>query len=287
MEIAQEIKDFLTTRRARITPDMVGLPSTGRRRVPGLRREEVAMLAGLSAEYYIQIERGRVAGVSEEILHAIIRALRLDDVESEHFLTLTRAAASKPSRRAARTRAVVSPTLQAVLDSMVTVPAVVLAPNLDLVAGNTLGLALYAPVAGTVGQANVARFLFLDPDSDRTFPDWNTAADDAVAMLRAAAAADPQARALTALVGELSTASAEFRTKWAAHRVVAHRRGGKQFRHEAVGEMALSFEALEIAGSGGLILYAFAPEPASPAADALRLLSSLVADRPAVVLENR
>lgn len=287
MEIAKEIKDFLTTRRARITPDMVGLPVAGRRRVPGLRREEVAMLAGLSAEYYVQIERGRVAGVSDDVLHAIIRALRLTDVEAEHFLTLTRAAAAKPSRRATRARAMVSPTLQAVLDSMVTVPAVVLAPNLDVVAGNALGLALYAPVGATVGRWNVARYLFLDPDADRTFPDWNTAADDAVAMLRAAAAADPQSAALTALVGELSTACEEFRTKWAAHRVVAHRRGGKLFRHDSVGELALSFEALEIAGSGGLTLFAFAPEPASPAADSLRLLSSLVADRPAVVLENR
>lgn len=244
------------------------------------------MLAGVSAEYYIQIERGRVAGVSDEVLLAIARALRLDDVETDHFLALARAASSRPNRRPARPRAVVSPALQSILDSMVTVPAVVLAPNLDVVAGNALGLALYAPTGGPVGKWNVARFLFLDPKADHAFPTWNTAADDAVALLRGAAAADPNAKSLTALVGELSTASAEFRTKWAAHRIVAHRRGRKQFRHDEVGGLELAFEALDIAGSGGLTLYAFPPEPASPAADALRLLSSLVADRPATVLEH-
>lgn len=285
MEIAAEIKDFLTTRRARITPDAVGLPTTSRRRVPGLRREEVALLAGVSAEYYVQIERGRVAGVSDEVLLAIVRALRLDDVETEHFLTLARSAAATPLRRP-RSQGAVSPSLQALLDAMVTAPAVVMTPALDIVAGNALGMALYEPVNGPVGQGNSARFLFIAPDADSVFPDWNTAADDAVAMLRGAVAADPHGKTLTSLVGELASRSAEFRVRWAAHQVVAHRRGAKTFRHPAVGEFAVQYEALAVTGSNDLTLFGYTAEPASPAEQALRLLSTLVADRPTATVDN-
>lgn len=193
MEIAKEIKDFLTTRRARITPDQVGLPTGGRRRVAGLRREEVAMLAGVSAEYYVQIERGGVSGVSDEVLHAIATALRLDDEETKHLFTLARAASTRPRRRnAPRARVEVPEPVQALVDAMITAPAVVQNGHLDIVAVNALGRALYADVFDrSDGVPNLARFIFLDRRSGETFPDWNHAADDAVAILRSEAARSP------------------------------------------------------------------------------------------------
>ncbi|QYB07207.1 helix-turn-helix transcriptional regulator [Rhodococcus sp. USK10] len=279
MEIAKEIKDFLTTRRARITPDQVGLPAGGRRRVAGLRREEVAMLAGVSAEYYVQIERGGVSGVSDEVLDAIATALRLDDEETKHLFTLARAAATKPRRRKpARARVEMPEPVQALVDAMITAPAVVQNGHLDIVGANALGRALYADVYDRVdGAPNVARFIFLDRRADETFPDWNNAADDAVAMLRVEAARSPYSTAVTGLVGELATRSDEFRTRWAAHDIKAHRRGTKRFHHPVVGDLTLRFEALEVASATGLTLYGFTAEPGSSAEEALRLLSSWIA----------
>lgn len=188
METAKEIKDFLTTRRAKITPDQVGLPVVGRRRVPGLRREEVALLAGVSAEYYVQIERGQVAGVSEEVLHAIAGALRLDEVETAHLFDLAHAA-GKAGRKQTRTpRRQVPEPLQALIDTMVTAPAIVQNGHLDIVAANPLGRALYGAVYEHQPEPpNLARFIFLADRAEETFPAWEKAADDAVALLRVAA----------------------------------------------------------------------------------------------------
>ncbi|MFC9765961.1 helix-turn-helix domain-containing protein [Rhodococcus jostii] len=283
MEIAKEIKDFLTTRRARITPDQVGLPTGGRRRVAGLRREEVAMLAGVSAEYYVQIERGGVGGVSDEVLHAIATALRLDDEETEHLFTLARAATTRPRRRnTSRARVEVPEPVQALVDAMLTAPAVVQNGHLDIVAVNALGRALYADLFDrSDGVPNLARFIFLDRRADETFPDWNHAADDAVAILRGEAARSPYSAAVTGLVGELATRSDEFRTRWATHDIKAHRRGTKRFHHPVVGDLTLRFEALEVASAAGLTLFGFTAEPGSPSEESLRLLSSWAAsDRP-------
>ncbi|MFF7965576.1 helix-turn-helix domain-containing protein [Streptomyces sp. NPDC007903] len=278
METAKEIKDFLTTRRAKITPDQVGLPVVGRRRVPGLRREEVALLAGVSAEYYVQIERGQVAGVSEEVLHAIAGALRLDDVETSHLFDLARAAGKAGRKQTRAPRRQVPEPLQALIDTMVTAPAIVQNGHLDIVAANPLGRALYGAVYEHQPEPpNLARFIFLADRAEETFPAWEKAADDAVALLRVAAARAPYAKAVTNLVGELATRSTEFRTRWAAHDVRAHRSGTKEFRHPAVGDLTLRFEALDAAGASGLSVIGYTAEPGSPSHEALTLLASWAA----------
>ncbi|MEU9400855.1 helix-turn-helix transcriptional regulator [Streptomyces sp. SID4985] len=280
METAKEIKDFLTTRRAKITPDQVGLPSVGRRRVPGLRREEVALLAGVSAEYYVQIERGQVAGVSDEVLHAVATALRLDDVETAHLFDLARAAgkAGRGQSRARTPRRQVSEALQALIDAMVAAPAIVQNGHLDIVAANPLGRALYDAVYDDGPEPpNLARFIFLNDRADATFPRWEKAADDTVALLRVAATKAPYAKAITNLVGELATRSPEFRTRWAAHDVRAHRSGTKDFRHPAVGDLTLRFEALDAAAAPGLSLIGYTAEPGSASEEALMLLASWAA----------
>lgn len=280
MDIGQDIKGFLMTRRARITPEQVGLPPGRRRRVPGLRREEVAQLAGVSIEYYTQIERGHVAGVSDEVLDAVAGALQLTEAETAHLFDLARAGAVKPGRRRTTRRAGVAlpDGVQQLLDSMVGAPAVVLNGHLDVVAANALGRALYAPVFGRTGTTpNLARSVFLDPSADATFPDWSAAADDVVALLRAEAARAPDSPAVVALIGELATRSEPFRTRWAAHNVKAHHHGAKRFRHPAVGDLTLTYNAFELPGADGLSLFGYTAVPHSPAEQALKLLASWVA----------
>ncbi|MFJ3640192.1 helix-turn-helix domain-containing protein [Streptomyces sp. NPDC090108] len=281
MDTAKEIKDFLMTRRARITPDQVGMPSSGRRRVPGLRREEVALLAGVSAEYYVQIERGQVTGVSDEVLHAIAAALRLDEVETAHLFDLARAASTRAGRKQARarsTRRQVPESVQALIDTMVTAPAIVQNAHLDIVATNPLGRALYGAVHERQPEPpNLARFIFLDAAADEIFPAWEKAADDAVALLRVEATRSPYSRAVTGLIGELATRSSEFRTRWAAHDVRAHLNGTKEFHHPAVGDMTLRFEALGVTSAPGLTVIGYTAEPGSPSHRALMLLASWAA----------
>ncbi|OBA62441.1 transcriptional regulator [Mycobacterium sp. 1100029.7] len=278
MDVAKDIRDFLMTRRARITPEQVGLPPGRRRRVPGLRREEVAQLAGVSIEYYTQVERGNVAGVSDEVLRAVSRALRLGETEEAHLFDLARAA------RGDRTRAVrpsirkLPDGVQALLDSMVTAPAIVINGTLDIVAANALGRALYAPVfGGAKATPNLARFMFLDVAAGQFFLDWAREADDVVALLRAEAARSPDSPAMTRLVGELATRSEQFRTSWAAHNVKAHRHGIKRFRHSVVGELSLTYNVFDIASAGGLSLIGHTAEPHSRSDEALRLLESWAA----------
>ena len=218
-DVRSQIREFLTTRRARISPEQAGLPvyRTDRRRVSGLRREEVALLAGISPEYYIRLERGNATGISESVIDGIAHALQLDVAERAHLLDLLRTASTtrRPRRQPARRR--VRPTVQRVIDSMHVTPAFVLNGRLDILAANDLGRALYAPMyVDPVRPPNNARFVFLDPRATEFFRDWNKAANDTVALLRAETGRDPYDRETSDLIGELSTRSDEFRRRWAA-----------------------------------------------------------------------
>lgn len=279
MDIAKDIKDFLMSRRARITPEQVGLPPGRRRRVPGLRREEVAQLAGVSIEYYTQIERGNVRGVSDEVLHVVARALQLGEAEETHLFDLVRAATTKgPRTRSPRAGQSIPDGVQTLLDSMVTAPAIVINGHLDIVAANALGRALYKPVfARAKGTPNLARFVFFEAVADQFFPDWTGQADDAVALLRAEAARSPDSPAVTGLVGELATRSEQFRTRWAAHNVKAHRHGVKRFQLSEVGELSLTYNVFDITAVGGLSLIGYTAQPDSRSDEALRLLASWTA----------
>ncbi|MFD6060253.1 helix-turn-helix domain-containing protein [Rhodococcus wratislaviensis] len=288
MDIAKDVKEFLMTRRARITPEQVGLPPGRRRRVPGLRREEVAQLAGVSIEYYTQIERGNVAGVSDDVLYAVARALRLSEEETAHLFDLVRAAGtSTGAARSPRADRKIPDGVQALIDGMVDSPAVVLNGHLDIVAANPLGRTLYAPVfAGATGVPNLVRFIFFDPHADDVFPEWNTAADDAVPLLRVEAAHSPHSAVVTGLVGELASRSEEFRTRWDAHNVKAHRHGVKQFRHPEVGDLSLTYNVFDITGADGLSLVGYTAEPQSTSEQALRLLTIVTAtDTPSTATE--
>ncbi|ASU58228.1 helix-turn-helix transcriptional regulator [Nocardiopsis dassonvillei] len=277
MDHRNQIRDFLSTRRGRITPEQAGLVAFGgNRRVPGLRREELAMLAGVSVDYYTRIERGNLKGVSESVLHALAEALRLDDAERAHLFDLARTAGEapgRPRRRSARQR--VRPGVQRILDAMTGAPAVVQNGRLDILAANRLGRALYAQVLDMSGRpANYARFAFLDPRARDFYPDWERAANDTVAVLRTAVGRDPYDRALSNLVGELSTRSEDFRTRWAAHNVHQHRTGTKTMHHPVVGRLELGFEAMELTADPGLSLFAYSAEPGSSSAEGLDLLAS-------------
>jgi transcriptional regulator with XRE-family HTH domain len=275
-----DIRDFLASRRARITPEQAGLlPGGGRRRVPGLRREKVAVLAGVSTEWYTRLEKGHITGVSEDVLEAVARALQLDEAERTYLLDLARAA--RPSRTPQRrSRAQLQPRVQWMLDSMTGSAAFVANGRLDIVAANPLGRALHAPLFDVPGRpANFARFQFLDPRAHGFYPDWEGAANVTVALLRAEAGRYPNDAQLRELVGELSTVSEEFRTRWAAHNVRIHHNGAKSFRHPVVGPLDLGYYTLELPTEAhrGLRLTIYTAEPGTPSEDALRLLASWAA----------
>lgn len=272
------IRDFLVTRRARVTPDEAGLPVYGtKRRVKGLRREEVAMLAGISSEYYVRLERGRVPGASPSVIDAVATALRLNDDEREHLSRLL-AAITPEGRKSRRVvpRESVRPGIQVLLDSLGHLPAFVFNGRLDIVAANDLGRALYAPLfEDPVKPANAARFTFLNEAKARAFwPHWDNMANDAVAMLRAEAGRHPDDPALIDLVGHLSTRSSEFRTRWGGQNVLQHKAGVKTIQHSLIGELVLPFENLHLAAAPGQLLMVYTPEPGSPAHDAIQLLAS-------------
>ena len=227
MDTRSEIREFLTSRRARITPEQTGLPTYGARRVPGLRREEVAVLAGVSVPYYTRLERGDMSGVSESVLEALARALQLDDAERAHLFDLARAAqpaGARPRRRQAKQR--VRPEVQWILDAITGAAAFVGNDRLDILAANQLGRALFSELyAAPARPVNTARFVFLDPRAETFYADWDRAARETVAILRSAAGRDPHDRDLSDLVGELATQSEAFRTHWAAHNVRFHANG--------------------------------------------------------------
>ena len=276
MDTSTDIREFLTSRRARIKPEDVALPTYGgRRRVAGLRREEVALLAGVSVEYYTRLERGNASGASEEVLDGVARALRLDDAERAHLFDLVRASSASSGvrrRRPAEDR--VRPTVQRVIES-INAPAYVRNGRLDIIAANALGRALYAPVFERAESdvPNMARFIYLDARASEFFADWQSTASDAVAILRAEAGRDPYERRLSDLIGELSTRSEEFRVRWAAHNVKFHRSGAKDLIHPIVGPLTLSYEAFELAGDGQR-LNVYTAEAHSVSQNALDLLAS-------------
>jgi len=271
-----EVKAFLSSRRAKLTPEQAGLPHYSRnRRVPGLRRSEVADLAGVSVEYYSQLERGNLNGVSESVLDALARALQLDEAERVHLGDLARAAGPAARTRRKPRAQQVRPSLLRILDGMTEVPAIVNNGRLDAVAANPLGRALFAPVfADPARPVNHARFTFFNPRAHDFWLDWERAADDAVATLRLEAGRDPDDKGLTDLIGELSTRSDDFRVRWATHQVNLHRTGVKRFHHPVVGDLTLDFETLELPGDPGQKVLLYSAEPATPSRERLELLAS-------------
>ena len=279
METKQEIRDFLTSRRARITPEQAGLNSYGSRRVPGLRREEVAVLAGVSVPYYTRLERGDMSGVSGNVLEALARALRLDDAERAHLFDL--ASSAQPTVASPRQRRVkqkVRAEIQWTLDAITDAAAFVGNQRLDFLSANQLGRALFSEMyAAPSRPVNSARFIFLDPNANAFFADWETVAGECVAILRWAAGRDPYDRDLSDLVGELATQSDAFRARWAAHDVRFHNSGVKRFNHPVVGELSLSFNRLDLPADHGLTIVTYSAEPGSRSEEALRLLGSWAA----------
>ncbi|GGG16058.1 transcriptional regulator [Rhodococcoides trifolii] len=283
MSTKDDIREFLTSRRARVTPEAAGLPQFGgARRVPGLRREEVALLAGMSTAYYIRLERGNATGISESILDGICRALKLDDAERTHLFEMVRTVNDGPNTRRRRKPTPaqhISEAVRQTIDSMTDVPVIVQNGRFDLLAANALGRALFAPMfRGGEDSPNFARYVFLDASAGPFYRDWDDSAEQIVALLRGEAGRAPYDRALTDLVGELSTRSEEFRQLWAAHDVRIHETGIKRVHHPVVGSLDLTYEAFAVNSAPGLMLIAFTAAVGSPSHDGLRLLSSWAAD---------
>ncbi|MCS0647114.1 helix-turn-helix transcriptional regulator [Curtobacterium flaccumfaciens] len=280
MNHRDEARDFLSSRRARITPEQAGVETFGtRRRVTGLRREEVARLAGVSIDYYTRLERGNLQGVSDSVLDAIGRALQLDPAEQEHLRDLSQHQNETP-RRAGRVVpvAAVRPELQYLLDVVTDAPAMIINNRQDIVAANALGFAMHSDlVAAPARPMNFSRFIFLDPQARNFYQDWQRAAHTNVAILRREAGRTPNDKDLAALIGELSMRSDDFRELWAAHDVRRHYAGVKSFRHSVVGPLELHFQTLELAEDPGLSLTIYPATPGSSTADALRVLASWAA----------
>lgn len=282
MSDESDATQFLASRRAKVAPDQAGITVSGQRRVPGLRRSEVATLAGVSSEYYAKLERGALAGVSASVLDAIARALQLDDAERAHLFHLAHAAdgtaaAMRPRRRPSK-QWTPRPALTWVLDS-ITAPAIVRNGRMDLLAVNTLGRAMHSALFDAYpGETpNFVRYTFLHDDSRRFYPDWDTAADTAVSILRTEAGRNPHDKAMHDLVGELSTRSVDFRQRWSRQDVRLHGAGTKRFHHTVVGDLELAYESVDMISDPGLSLTIYAAEPASPTAHALGLLGSWAA----------
>jgi transcriptional regulator with XRE-family HTH domain len=277
VDTTNDIAEFLASRRAKITPEQAGLPTYGKRRVPGLRREEVASLAGVSVEYYRRLERGNVNGVSDSVLEALAAALQLDDAERAHLFDLARAANPIAPKRRRAVQQRIRPVVQQILDTIGS-PALVHNSRVDFLAANALGRALYAPLFQSREQpANSARFTFLDPAAVDFFPDWDRVSTDVVAHLRSEAGRNPYDRGLSDLVGELSTRSDEFRVRWAAHNVRFHRTGIKRIHHPVVGDLSLSYEAMDLSADAGLTVSVYTAEAGSASQQALDILASWTA----------
>jgi transcriptional regulator with XRE-family HTH domain len=280
MDNRAQVREFLTSRRERISPAQAGLPAYGgaNRRVKGLRREEVALLAGVSIDYYVRMERGNLTGASDAVLDGIASALQLDEAEHAHLFDLARAAQPAPPRQRRAKTSGVTDGIQQILDAITDAPAWVRNARHDLLAANRLARALYAPVlADPRRPANNARFVYLDPAAREFFADWERAADDIAAMLRSEAGSNPRDKHLVELIGELSTRSEEFRTRWAAHNVRFHRTGHKTLRHPVTGTLDLDFEAMEFPAHPGLTLLIYTAAAGTPTADSLKMLASWAA----------
>ena len=271
MSNSDEIREFLTTRRAKITPQRAGLPTFGRhRRVPGLRREEVALVAGISVEYYTRLERGNARGVSEDVLHAVCGALQLDDAERDHLVNLVRLANEERPARRTSVPPRIRPGIARIVDAMTDVGAFIQNGRADIIYANALAAAIYSDVYhDPVQPPNTARYLFLDPRAKAFYADWAKVANETVAVLRGEAGRNPYDRALSDLVGLLSTRSDEFRVRWASHDVRFHRSGAKQLRHPLVGDLTLEYELLEVPADPGLTLVTYSASPGSASETAL------------------
>ncbi|MFI7016681.1 helix-turn-helix transcriptional regulator [Streptomyces sp. NPDC050164] len=283
MDNRDEVREFLTSRRAKITPAQAALPAGTRRRVPGLRRSEVAALADVSVEYYAKLERGNLAGVSPAVLEAVARALQLDDAERAHLLHLAQAAEgsdtlARPRPRSGRRRTL-HKSLQWTLDAITTGAAFVANGRLDLLATNQLARAFFSDIYSSHHSQppNLARYQFLDPAAQRFYANWELAADMTVDVLRTEAGRNPHDKDLHDLVGELSTRSDAFRSRWGAHNVTRHGTGTKQFHHPVVGDLTLVWEALGITAEPGLTLIIYTAEPGSPSAESVHLLTTWAA----------
>ncbi|WP_439679181.1 helix-turn-helix transcriptional regulator [Embleya sp. MST-111070] len=272
MDSDNALGTFLRARREAVDVATAGIVHAGRRRTPGLRREEVAAQAGVSTDYYVRLEQGRERGPSEQVVDALAHALRLGDDAAEHLRRLARPAPRRrsPVRRAER----VSPLLVQMMQSWDRQPAVVLGRYMDILAANTLGAALFDGP-----ERNLLRLLFLDPAGRTFYPDWEQAARNTVASLRSCAGDDPGDPALASLVGELSLRSQDFARLWARHEVRRKSTEAKRFRHRAVGELVLSYESLTVNSAPGQQLVVYQAEPGSATEQALCLLGSLAADR--------
>jgi transcriptional regulator with XRE-family HTH domain len=280
MDNRAQIREFLISRRERITPAQAGLPAYGggNRRVKGLRREEAALLAGVSIDYYIRMERGNLAGASDAVLDGIASALQLDEAERAHLFDLARAAQPAPPRQRRTKTSGVTDGIQQILDAITEAPAWVRNARHDMLAANRLARALYAPVlADPRRPANNARFIYLDPAAREFFADWERAADDIAAMLRSEAGAHPHDKQLVELIGELATSSEEFRARWAAHNVRFHRTGHKRIHHPVAGTLDLDYEAMEFPAHPGLTLLTYTAAAGTPTADSVKMLASWAA----------
>ncbi|MFB7516784.1 helix-turn-helix transcriptional regulator [Streptomyces sp. NPDC056144] len=276
MDLSAELSEFLRSRRARLKPEDVGLPEFGRhRRVPGLRREEIAQLAGVSVAYYTRLEQGNGRNVSMEVLDSIARALRLSDTERAHLTHLAKPTVKKRQRAAIARPQRVRPGVAHLLDAMDGFPAFVLGRRLDILAWNRMARALVGDFpAWEPEDRNMARMVFLDTNTRDLYVDWECKAIEVVSTLRLYAGCYPDDPLLLALVGELSVKSEEFRSLWAAHTVTDKGHGAKRLRHPLVGELTLSYESLKVAGDDpDLVLVTYHAEPGSASADALRLLA--------------
>ncbi|WP_305789352.1 helix-turn-helix transcriptional regulator [Symbioplanes lichenis] len=283
MDLRTDIREFLRSRRARIAPDQAGLPAYGsNRRVKGLRREEVALLAGVSVDYYVRLERGSLAGASDGVLDALATALRLDEAERDHLFHLARRSGTSGDPRPRRPAVTVRPALQRVLAAISDAPAWICNGRYDVLATNHLARALFAPVlADPRRPANTARFICLAPEAAREFfVDYDDIAGDAAAKLRLEAGRDPHDEELIALIGELSARSDMFRQRWASQDVRLHRSGRKRLHHPVVGRLDLDVESLDLPAEPGLYLTVYTAPAGTPTADNLALLASWAASRP-------
>lgn len=281
-DIRSDIREFLSSRRARITPEQAGLPAYGgNRRVPGLRREEVAMLAGVSVDYYVRLERGDLAGASESVLDSLASTLQLDDAEREYLFDLARAAGPAP-RRQAKPKTSIRPAVQQVLDAFTDAPAWVRNGRHDILASNVLARALYSPVFDDPRRpVNTTRFAYLNPAAREFWRDYDKITHDSAAMLRLEAGRNPHDAELIKLIGELSTQSELFRERWASRDVKFHRSGIKRLHHPVIGDLDLNYESMELPSEPGLVLNVYTAPAGSPSADGLKLLASWAATQAA------
>ncbi|RZT15894.1 Xre family transcriptional regulator [Mycobacterium sp. BK558] len=281
VDLRTEIREFLRSRRARIAPEMAGLPAYGgHRRVKGLRREEVALLAGVSVEYYVRIERGNLAGTSDGVLDSLATALQLDDAERDHLFHLARQSGGAGVRPRRASPAGVRPALQEVLDAMTGAPALIRNARHDVLAMNRLGRALYSPVlADPRRPANTARFVYVNSrEAEKFFVDYDQVARNVAATLRLELGRNPQDEELVALIDELSTCSELFRQRWASQDVRLHGYGSKRVNHPVVGRLDLNFESINLPTDPGLHLNVYTSPAGGPTADKLALLAQWVPD---------